>query len=154
MDRVHRMGFEPRRQHTGTEMKKEEFIARYGEEKWEEHLNAVRVAQKRKRAGLPPQKSDSSRYWKNDVTVKLWLPIPDVDEYDEMLKENERRAAELQKQMRKEWVKETDKDFILIVTAGNKVKGKIGYIVDLYQLSMDRTEQRKFKEFCRRSWDF
>jgi hypothetical protein len=134
-------------------MKKEEFIARYGEEKWEEHLNAVREGNRRKRAGLLPQKRECSRYWKNNVTVKLWLPIPDMEEYDEQLKENERRATELQKQMRKGWVHETTKDFILIVTAGNKYKDKIGYIVDLYQLNMDKDTQRKFKEFCRRSWE-
>ena len=134
-------------------MNKEEYIARYGAQKWEQHLKDVRDANKRRKMGLPPVPKKGSTYWKDNVTEKIWLPIPDM-EYTEQLVENERRAVELQKQMRKEWFKETGKNFILTVTYGAVYKERVGYLVDLCQLNMDRTEQRKFKEFCRRSWDF
>ena len=133
-------------------MNKQEYIARNGTEKWEQHLKDVRVANKRRRMGLPPVPKKGSTYWKDNVTEKIWLPIPDM-EYTEQLVENERRAVELQKQMRKEWFKETGKNFILTVTYGAVYKERVGYLVDLCQLNMDRDMQRKFKEFCRRSFE-
>lgn len=134
-------------------MNKEEYIVRYGAQKWEQHLKDVRVANKRRRMGLPPVPKKGSTYWKDNVTEKIWLPIPDM-EYTEQLVENERRAAVLQKKMRKEWFKETGKNFILTVTYGAVYKERVGYLVDLCQLRMDRDMQKKFKEFCGRSWDY
>lgn len=134
-------------------MNKQEYIARYGAQKWEQHLKDVGDINRRRKMGLPPVPKKGSRYWKDNVTEKIWLPIPDM-EYTEQLVENERRAAVLQKKMRKEWFKETGKNFILTVTYGAVYKERVGYLVDLCQLNMDRTEQRKFKEFCSRSWDY
>lgn len=134
-------------------MNKEEYIVRYGAQKWEQHLKDVGDINRRRKMGLPPAPKKGSRYWKDNVTEKIWLPIPDM-EYTEQLVENERRAVELQKQMRKEWFKETGKNFILTVTYGAVYKERVGYLVDLCQLNMDRDMQKKFKEFCGRSWDY
>lgn len=111
---------------------------------------------RRKKEGLPPLERQKNQRWvKDNIVVKIACPLPEIEDVMERVDAEEEIAYRVQKAMVRGWMEITDQQFILIVSAGNKVKGKDMFYLkcDLYQLRMDGNMQKKFKEFCNsREW--
>ena len=137
-------------------MNKQEYIARYGIEHFEEMRQRHYEQKRRKKEGLPPLERQKNQRWvKDNIVVKIACPLPDIEDVMERVDAEEEIAYRVQKAMVRGWMEITDQQFILIVSAGNKVKGKDMFYLkcDLYQLRMDGNTQKKFKEFCNsREW--
>ena len=125
-------------------MKKSEYIARYGEERYNEY-KASRVT----------EYAEEKSIIVDDITVKLSLPLPDYEDYLEQLAEIDRMIGRLQHIMRMDWGKETRQRFILVVDGGviSNKKKVFSVKVNLAQLGMNKVTRDKFKEFVNgREW--
>lgn len=124
-------------------MKKDEFIQRYGEEAWKVQLEKQKRSREKmggytKASGYVPRKM---RNLTNDTSFKVYYEMRDEeDRFDKMdrLETAHRVIAQLQKKLRLWWKSKTDKDFILVVDLGSKVKDRWAVKVNLTQLNMDK----------------
>ena len=127
-------------------MKREEFIRRYGERKYREHIERSKAyAKKRKEEGRKPVQREST---KDYTTVTAYLITPDVEDYGEQLIAIDRKASKFQQYIRRVWAERTSQRFILTVDSTNKEKGgkRFKTKITLTQLSMDRDTRDEFKE--------
>ena len=131
-------------------MKKAEYIQRYGLRKYQEHKERAKENQ-RKRIEAGKQSLAEKDYVKDSVTVKAYLPVPDVEDYAEQLVEIEKEAYRFQNYLKREWARETNENFILVVDSANKEKGGRRFIarVNLTQLRMPTATRDKFKEIVK-----
>lgn len=86
----------------------------------------------------------------NDIQLKLMCSINKDTNYIELverLDEAEKMAGRIQRRLTAWWKTITDRRFILVVTAGNKVKYEdmMTFIVDLTMLNMDEQTVHNFK---------
>lgn len=127
-------------------MDKKEYIERYGEKKYKEHLLKQNQIAKLKQMGLYEKKNKDSDH----LTVKMNFKISAAENYkdrDKRLEEAEKAVYQLQRQLSRWWATQTNKNFILIVESGNKVKGKDLWQIkiNLTQLNMDKDTTSHFK---------
>lgn len=123
-------------------MTKNEYIERYGEEKYKEHLRKQYETVRLKKMGLYVDKRETAE--NDNLTVKMNFKIDideDYKERDERLEAAEKAVYKLQKQLSRWWSTQTDRKFILIVESGNKIKGK-----DLWQIKINLTQLNMTKE--------
>lgn len=133
-------------------MRKEEYIRRYGVSAYCEQRERDRINQQRRKLGLPRIRKNKNDAVVNDIDIKMSVVLgDDGDEwrqYQERLDAYDKLSFRLQKSLSGWWGRENGgAKFILIVDAGNKVKGKdlINIKVSLTQLGMDKETQRRFK---------
>ena len=86
----------------------------------------------------------------NDIQLKLMCSIGKHTNYNELMErldEAEKMAGRIQRRLTAWWKTITDRRFILVVTAGNKVKYEdmMTFTVDLTMLNMDEQTIHNFK---------
>lgn len=133
-------------------MRKEEYIRRYGVDAYCEQRERDRINQQRRKLGLPRIRKNKNDAVVNDIDIKMSVVLGDDGDnwrqYQERLDEYDKLSFRLQKALNGWWGRENGgAKFILVVEAGNKVKGKdlINIKVSLTQLGMDKETQRRFK---------
>lgn len=133
-------------------MRKEEYIRRYGVDAYCEQRERDRINQQRRKLGLPRIRKNKNDAVVNDIDIKMSVVLGDDGndwrQYQERLDEYDKLSFRLQKALNGWWGRENGgAKFILVVEAGNKVKGKdlINIKVSLTQLGMDKETQRRFK---------
>lgn len=133
-------------------MRKEEYIRRYGVDAYCEQRERDRINQQRRKLGLPRIRKNKKDAVVNDIDIKMSVVLGDDGDnwrqYQERLDEYDKLSFRLQKALNGWWGRENGgAKFILVVEAGNKVKGKdlINIKVSLTQLGMDKETQRRFK---------
>lgn len=125
-------------------MRKEEFIRRYGEEAYKEHLKMKSEDTKRRKLGLPHIKKTKPI---NNITVKVTVEADLETNLIDRLEQQEAIASKLQKRLKDWWKKQTDKKFIIVVEYGNldKLKSTLSYKIELTQLNLHEEEISMFK---------
>lgn len=127
-------------------MNKDEYIARWGEEKWR-----AKIERNRERYH---QKHPDAKNRNGSIEVKKYLPTPEVDStsynyyYEALARKKEQIALRLQRRLRREWAKISPLPHIIIAEAENSSKrtGMTLYRCELYVLTNDRETLDKFEE--------
>lgn len=138
-------------------MKKNEFIERWGEEKYNKMVERAKENYRRNKERYKRDKVTNAYEGviTNSVTVSLRLPLPEIDDYQSRLDETERMVRRLQHEMRRAWMEETSERFILTVDGGCKSHGKDTFSVrvTLVQIGMKKSMRDRFKKFVNgREW--
>ena len=126
-------------------MTKEEYIRRYGEERYKQHLEMMKKRRPRKDPKLKKYYQSVKRDY---ITVKTYLPIPESEDYLFQLEEIDRLLGKLQRVMRLAWKEETTERFILTCDGGviSNKRGKFMVKVNLAQIGMDLEMRNRFKK--------
>lgn len=138
-------------------MKKDEYIAKYGVEKYNEQKkkiaeNTRKRNQRNKENNVVKVLTDVD----DSVTGKTFLDAPFAESEEEGLKLIEKKAYAFQKYLQKLWRKETTKPFILVVDEYIKAKGGKRFIAkcNLTQLNMDAETRQHFIEIVKTGSEF
>lgn len=129
-------------------MKKDEFIAKYGVEKYNEQKKKIAEnTRKRNQRNKENNVVNVLTDFEDSVTGKTYLNIPRAETVDEDLKLVELVALKFQKHLNRLWRNETKEPFILVVDEYSRKKnGKVLMKCNLTQLKMNVETRNKFKE--------
>ena len=119
---------------------KNEYIAKYGEERYRQHLKEV-YDHKKRLTGKNHKGPINQIFF--DVTY-----VPDLTKETMDRREDEEKLAyRAQNELKRWWRRDNSKRNIIIVTAGNvnKTKGESTFTVELYQLNLSEEEISRFK---------
>lgn len=130
-------------------MNKAEYIAAYGEEAYKKKKAASRAWTLNKVYGIkPPVKTVD--YYKTKIHGPL--PITGLENASRSVHSEARMAmmtkiaASIQYELRRKWKR--DRQSIIIVEAGNVLKDKATYHIELYELGLTKEEIAAFEEIC------
>lgn len=126
-------------------MTKDEFIERYGEERYRQHIKNVRANYRLTHPKKESTRKMRKKLW-NDTSTSVFAPCPKGLSFEEADKYKRGVATVFQRDARREWNKVTDRDFILIVEDGSRKGDFFKMHVTLNQLGITIDVKKKFKE--------
>lgn len=126
-------------------MRKEEFIAKFGIERYRQHCDYCN----RQRIGEVAGRSAIAKGMVNSFTYKITIPSPKkFEDKGEETECRERIAAELQKEIRRAYAPTTLRQHIIVVNDSRYAK-KFIFRCELNQLSMKQKDIDNFSVVCR-----
>ena len=135
-------------------MKKEEYIRRYGEERYNEFKKQVIAIQKKraeeKRAANPKIRVDKTAV-KDEITVRMLIQVPDYEYYEDFTKWLKKYESAFQRKLREEWKRLSNQRHIIVVDCWSHAVSNKTFTVSasLTQLGMRKKERDSFKQIVK-----